>query len=229
MPTPQNKKKPRKIHHIEDASERIYIFCEGVQTEPSYFEGFKKAIQSNAVYKNLVHVHIEGVGAETLRVIYAAENYVRENQIENATIWCVYDQDSFPKQNFNSVSQYAKNLNKQQNKVNYQVAWSNQCIEYWFILHFDLYTSDNDRKYYRSYLHNKFRELGYPKYEKNNKEIFDILTKRGNPKRAIKWAQKQLNEFSGQPDSDCAPATRVHLLVEALSKYLPEQYKNRYI
>ena len=62
---PQNRKKPRRVEHLEAVKEKIYIFCEGQQTEPLYFKGFAEAIKSNAVYKNLVHVHVEGVGAET--------------------------------------------------------------------------------------------------------------------------------------------------------------------
>ena len=42
MPASQNRKKKRKTEHIEEATERIYIFCEGEQTEPLYFKGFEK-------------------------------------------------------------------------------------------------------------------------------------------------------------------------------------------
>ena len=151
MPSPQNKKRSRKIEHLEPAGERFYVFCEGIQTEPLYFQGFEKAIKSNAIYKNLVHVHVEGVGADTMRVIDSAEAYVRDHGIEKANIWCVYDKDSFPKQDFNAVSQRAETLNSQQSKVRYFVAWSNECIEYWFILHFAYYDSNNPRKDYRRF------------------------------------------------------------------------------
>lgn len=194
MSKPQNRKKPRKVEHLESLKEKIYIFCEGQQTEPLYFKGFAEAIKGNAVYKNLVHIQVEGVGAETLRVINSAEEYVKEHQLKNAKIWCVYDKDSFPKQNFNAVSERASVLNDQQSDVVYNVAWSNQCIEYWFILHFEFYQSDNDRKYYRKFLHAKFEELGWRRYEKNNTELFNIMTDKGNPKRAIKWAEKRLQE-----------------------------------
>lgn len=229
MSRPQNKKKPRKIEHLETASKKIYIFCEGAQTEPLYFKGFEKAIKSNVVYKNFVHVHVEGVGAETLRVIYAAEEYVQKNKLKNANIWCVYDKDSFPKQDFNAVSERAKTLNNQQKDVIYNVAWSNQCIEYWFILHFSFYVSDNDRKYYRKFLHEKFEELGWKRYEKNNNELFNIMTEKGNPKQAILWAQRRLDECKGLADTDSVPATKVHLLVQALARYLPDELRNKYL
>lgn len=229
MPNPKNKKKPRKVEHLEAIKDKIYIFCEGEKTEPLYFEGFKKAIKSNVAYKNLVHVHVEGVGAETLRVIYAAEEYVRANKPKNAIVWCVYDKDSFPNQDFNAVSERANTLNRQQNDVVYNVAWSNQCIEYWFVLHFAFYVANNDRKYYREFLHAKLRELGWERYEKNNDELFDIMTEKGNPKQAIRWAERRLEECSGLTDTESVPATKVHLLVRALAQYLPEKLRDKYL
>lgn len=229
MANPSNRKKSRKLEHLEPASEKFYIFCEGTQTEPLYFRGFENAIKSNAIYKNLVHVHVEGVGAETLRVIYAAEEYVKIHKIENANIWCVYDKDSFPKGDFNAVSQRAETLNQQQEKVRYRVAWSNQCIEYWFILHFAYYDSDNSRRDYRKFLHTKFKELGWTKYEKNNEELFSIMTEKGNPKQAIKYAERRLVYLEGKSDTASVPATKVHLLVKELAKYLPNEIRMRYL
>ena len=120
-------------------------------------------------------------------------------------------------------------MNKQQNDVVYHVAWSNQCIEYWFILHFAFYVSDNDRKYYRSFLHRIFKDLGWNKYEKNNEELFEIMTNHGNPKQAINFAKKRLEECSGLTDTNSVPATKVHLLVEELAKYLPKNIKEKYL
>lgn len=229
MAAPQHRKKPRRTEYLESVEKKIYIFCEGTQTEPLYFQGFADAIKSNAIYKNLVYVHIEGVGADTLRVINSAEEYVKANQIKNADIWCVYDQDSFPARDFNAVSKRASLLNDGPGDVLYKVAWSNQCIEYWFILHFEFYSSNNDRKYYREFLHKKFRELGWKKYEKNNSELFNIMTEKGNPKRAIKWAEKRLKECKGLTDTQSAPATKVHLLIQELAKYLPEELQKKYL
>ena len=229
MANPRDRKKKRKVEHLEQAGEKIYIFCEGEQTEPKYFEGFEKMIKANPIYKNVVHIHVEGVGAETLRVIYAAEEYVKNNKLKNANIWCVYDKDSFPSQDFNAVSKRAADLNTQQKDVVYHTAWSNQCIEYWFILHFAYYIADNDRKYYRQFLHNKFKELGWTRYEENKEELFEIMTSKGDPKKAITYAQRQLEEFEGKTDSQSAPATKVHLLVQELAKYLPPKISERYI
>ena len=38
-------KKKRRIEYLEKRKYRYYIFCEGEQTEPLYFEGFKHLIE----------------------------------------------------------------------------------------------------------------------------------------------------------------------------------------
>ena len=40
-------KKPREIEYLVPREDRYYIFCEGEQTEPKYFNGFKKCISFN--------------------------------------------------------------------------------------------------------------------------------------------------------------------------------------
>ena len=222
----QNRKKQRRLNYIEPV-ERIYIFCEGEQTEPLYFGGFVKEIKKNPIYKNTVFIEVIGLAKETLRVVEDAEKYVEQNKIKNANIWCVYDKDSFPEKDFNEAEYKLSRLNKGENK--YYAAWSNQCVEYWFILHFDYYIPDNDRSYYRKYLHDKFANIGWGRYQKNNEELFGILLEHGNPKQAIVWAKRRINDFSGCTPSKSAPATKVYELVLALSKYLPEEIKNKFI
>lgn len=221
--------KKRKVGLYEPIEKKYYIFCEGEQTEPLYFNGFKKAIETNPIYEDRVIIHIEGTGRETKRVIGAAEDYIQANIIKNAEIWCVYDKDSFPPEDFNAVSERAAILTDDAKALSYKVAWSNQCIEYWFILHFDFYDANNDRKDYRKYLHKKFEDLGLKRYEKNNPDIFKILHESGEPKLAIRRARKQLDFFAGKTDSESAPATKVHLLVEELARYLPESIKTKFI
>jgi len=51
--------KSRRIEYLPSVEYKYYIFCEGTQTEPQYFEGFKKAIESNPIYKNMVITMID--------------------------------------------------------------------------------------------------------------------------------------------------------------------------
>ena len=222
-------KKKRRQEYLEQKEFRYYIFCEGQQTEPQYFNGFKKYIESNPIYKDMVLVEIEPCGAETMRVIGQAEEYVRKNKITKGQIWCVYDKDSFPAERFNGVLERAEALNLQNEDVRYHAAWSNECIEFWFILHFANYISNNHRSEYIEFLNNKFVELGIGKYAKNMENIFDVLLEHGNPKLAIRYAKRIINEHQGMTPTMIAPGTKVYELVEELVKYLPEEMKEKFV
>ena len=208
---------------------RYYIFCEGEQTEPNYFDGFKKLIEKNPVYRDMVLIEIEPCGAETMRVIGMAEKYVWKKHITKGQIWCVYDKDSFPASNFNGVVERADKLNHKNPDLQYHAAWSNECIEFWFLLHFAYYTSNNHRTEYIKFLNEKYVELGLGKYRKNLVETFDILMNTGNPKLAAKYARRILDEHTGETPANIAPGTKVFELVEELAKYLPDEYKVRFI
>ena len=222
-------KKKRRKEYLEKREYRYYIFCEGEQTEPLYFEGFKKLIEENPIYKDMVLIEIEPCAAETMRVIGMAEQYVKDNQITKGQIWCVYDKDSFPAEHFNGVVERANMLNKDNLELQYHVAWSNECIEFWFILHFAYYTANNHRSEYISFLNNKFQEMGIGKYQKNMTNVFVVLMEKGNPKLAIRYAKRIISDGQGKAPTELAPGTKIYGVVEELVKYLPEEYKDKFV
>ena len=222
-------KKKRQQQHLELKEYRYYIFCEGEQTEPQYFSSFKQLIEDNPIYKDMVLIEIEPCAAETLRVIGMAERYVKKNNIQKGQIWCVYDKDSFPAEHFNGVVERVNILNKNNAQLQYHAAWSNECIEFWFMLHFAYYTANNHRTGYINFLNNKFQELGLEKYQKNMPNLFEILMEKGNPKLAIRYAKRIINEGQGKTPAEIAPGTKVYELVEELAKYLPENTKINFL
>lgn len=222
-------KKKRRQEYLEQKEYRYYIFCEGEQTEPQYFAGFKRMIEENPIYKDMVLIEIEPCAAETMRVINQAERYVAKNKLTKGQIWCVYDKDSFPAGDFNGVAIRADNLSQVNPDLQYHVAWSNECIEFWFLLHFAYYTSNNHRTEYISFLNEKFSALGLGKYQKNMKNIYDILLNKGNPKLAIRYAKRIIKAGQGRTPTEIAPGTKVYELVEELVKYLPEEEQREYL
>lgn len=217
--------KPRKKNLYETVDNKYFIFCEGEKTEVIYFESFKAHIESNPIYKNSVSIEIAGLGANTMNVVEYADDFIQKNKIKNACVWCVFDKDSFPDDRFNSAVSKTESLSK--NNLKYRAAWSNQCFEYWFILHFDYYDSDNHREYYIEYLSKKFKSFGLDKYAKN-KDVFDILLEYGKPHLAIRYAKRRLQECEGSTPSNSAPATKVFEIVEELTKYLPKKISDTF-
>lgn len=222
-------KKKRRQEYLEMKQYRYYIFCEGQQTEPQYFMGFKKLIEENPIYKDMVLIEIEPCQAEAMRVIGMAEDYVRKNRIKKGLIWCVYDKDSFPAEHFNGVVERAERLNKENPELQYYTAWSNECIEFWFLLHFAYYTANNHRAEYITFLNDRFKDLGIRKYQKNMQNIFGILLEHGNPKLAIRYARRIIKDGEGKTPTEIAPGTKVCELVEELAKYLPKDVQMKII
>jgi hypothetical protein len=78
--------------------ERFLIVCEGEKTEPNYFESFRvpKYIRD-----------ICGLGANTVSLVKEAVK-LRDDDGDYDQVWCVFDRDSFPAQNFNAAIALAK-------------------------------------------------------------------------------------------------------------------------
>ena len=93
------------------------------------------------------------------------------------------------------------------------------------MLHFSNYISNNHRTEYINFLNTKFSELKIGKYAKNMENIFEILLEHGNPRLAIRYAKRIINEHQGMTPTMIAPGTLVYELVEELVKYLPEDIK----
>ncbi len=221
-------RKKRQQEHLPKRN-CYYIFCEGQKTEPQYFSGFKQLIEENPAYKNMVQVEIEPCGAETMRVLDQAVRYAEKNHLTYGQIWCIYDKDDFPASDFNSVGDRVNQLSHRTSELQFYTAWSNECIEFWFILHFAYYTSNNHRTAYITFLNQKFQELGVGKYKKNMPNLFEILMDCGNPKQAIRYAARIIEEHPTQPPADIAPGTTVHKLVKELAEYLPEPQRSKFL
>lgn len=97
----------------------------------------------------------------------------------------------------------------------FHAIWSNQCVELWFVLHFNYLQSDIDRSQYRDTLS---RHIGRH-YEKNDDEIFKILHPKLN--QAIRNAKRLMSNYSVElPPFQKAPATNMYELVEYLREYI---------
>lgn len=105
---------------------KVILYCEGRNTEPSYFELFKK--NNCKVVPVVISGH--GIGSCVEFVEEANKKYnclskVQRNKYSQK--WLVYDCDGH--------EDFAVSI-KIARKYGFRVAFSNMCIEYWFVLHF---------------------------------------------------------------------------------------------
>lgn len=219
--------KMKKRLHKQDYKKLFLIFTEGTKTEPYYFEGFKKAIEKTG--RKDILIEIVGVGKATLQLLPFAEDFLETYEIEKAEVWLVTDKDDFPDSQFNEIVRQCKKRDKEIFMKNYwHCAWSNECFELWFILHFSFYQAAATRKEYFRMLKEQFVKLKLGKYEKNAANIFDILAEYGNPRLAISYARRLYEEKKHLVPSQAIPCTTVYELVLELARYLPDDLKKKF-
>lgn len=204
----------RRDRRITIAPEYHLIVTEGTKTEPQYFEGLKEDI--NRLYRGRISIVIEGVGqgANTLTLLERAQKIVEKEPDKYKHVWLVYDKDDFPKDDFDNTFFKCKSLSGNGESVIYHALWSNECVEYWFLLHFMSLDSAIHRKEY----YPKLTECLGSKYEKNREDIYTLL--KPNIKKAINNAQRIAGDNKGLTPSQCTPGTAVYEIFEMLESYL---------
>lgn len=122
----------------------ILIITEGSQTEPIYFEQFRTR------YTN-IDIHIVGSNpnhgkTDYISLVRKAIEYQDKNQLSVAqgdALWVVADGDV----NFNNPNPietkdaYLQKARKMAAKAGIEIAISNPCFEFWYLLHFKYTTS----------------------------------------------------------------------------------------
>lgn len=216
----QGKLKARKENIKKAEPLRYLIVCEGEKTEPGYFEVLKRKL--NEKYRpeliklkvNCVDVH--GTGKNTESLIEYTLKIKNNASIGYGNIWCVFDKDSFTKEQFNNAILKAE-------KEGIKTAWSNEAIELWFVLYFEYLTARIDRKQYIRKLNFYFKKynINKGKYEKNLSNIYEILEEKGNYESAVVCAKRLEKNYSDyQTPADRKPMTTVYKLVEELKEML---------
>lgn len=189
-----------------------YIVTEGEKTEPNYIKGFTDKI--NKKYYDYGSsdrvIVVEGVGRGTKMLFQYAKENIDKKCLKAEKVYIVYDKDNFEKYEFDNVE---KSIEKEHGDGRkYHAIWSNECVELFFALHFQVITSGDSDKY------NKILKNNID-YEKNMKDLHNKLFP--HTKDAIKRARKQYEGHDeNKPAHKKCPATKMFLLVEELSKYL---------
>lgn len=198
----KNQPLKRKSKNRGRPPQSFLIVCEGEKTEPNYFKSFKL---SSALVK------VVGCGYNTQSLVKRAleiRKKAKEDDEIFDQVWCVFDRDSFPLQNFNEAIYLAK-------RKNIKVAYSNEAFELWYLLHFHYYNSAMSRDEYKKKLS---RELGHP-YQKNSQSMYkELLNKQ---ETALKNAERLLSSYKTPDPGKNNPSTTVHKLVIQLNKYIP--------
>lgn len=207
-----NKKmeKKRKVL-LDDIPPYTFIVSEGTKTEVAYIAGFISAINKKyADFTTNEMIKIKGTGRNCQSLLKYAREVVDNEMPKASIVWLMYDKDDFPFDNFDNTQFSAE---QRLDSRTFKVAWSNECLELWFVLHFQDLSVNVGREKYIKILRK------YCNYQKNATDLFEIM--RTNMDVAIIRAKKQYESYSKDtPPSKRCPATKVFELVEELKRYL---------
>lgn len=192
--------KPRsysdRIVDTRESLPKFLIICEGEKTEPNYFKAFRIPTLS------VEDIRVIGLGDNTISLVEKAKEI--KEKYNPDYIWCVFDRDSFPPDDFNSaiISAYNNGM---------YVAYSNEAFELWYLLHFNYYDAAMSRKSYEERLNKLLKH----QYKKNSLTMYQEL--QDKQPTAIKRATKLLRQYEpNRPEKD-NPSTTVYLLVQCLN------------
>lgn len=112
---------------VKTVSNRILILCEGLKTEPNYFNAFKKikGLSSVTIYPTKINT-----AKELLKLAKNLQDQAKNDRSPFEEIWLVFDKDGYTKhpEVFDSVRSLQNDVIK--------IAFSSPCFEFWYLLHF---------------------------------------------------------------------------------------------
>jgi len=200
----RNRRKDERKKGIKKELDRVIIACEGSKTERNYFQAiFNHLIQNRNISKTSLvlarhkSTHSEGVLNDLIEALKKDTDF--EHQ------WIVIDRDEH--------ESFSETLDKAKSK-GVDVAYSNPSFEFWFLLHFEDYTTATHRHHLPDLLKKHLP------YEKNSTTVYNETLPR--QKDAIERAKKIIANFTldGRklnPTID-NPSTTVYKLVEVLNE-----------
>ena len=195
----------------------ILIVTEGARTEPKYFAHFRT---------RHTNIDIQVVGSKTgggktdyMNLLQKAQEYQKKNQLSSAngdSVWVVADGD-VDYNNPNAVTSKNQQLNKVRKlaeRSDIQIAISNPCFEFWYLLHFR-YTT----KYMKNYNAVKNELVPFlPEYGKTDDVFTELASKMESAiQNAEKVEKYHLNDGISIPfNVSINPFTEVYSLVKIL-------------
>jgi RloB-like protein len=194
-------------------AKKFLIVCEG-QTEEIYFKSFPVLTAT---------VSAKETGRTKLALVKKAKELAKEDNYDE--IWCVFDMDINYADQENQRNDFNSAIKQCQETKKFKVAYSNDCFELWFYLHFD-YT---DQKHHRKFYYEKLRKVWNINYEEKGKELdfckmiySKLQAENCTQTEAIRRAEKLHKSQNDKLPCDQNPITTVYELVRELNKYLKQ-------
>lgn len=189
----------------------VLIVCEGIETEPNYFEDLKR---EDVVLKELSIKVVPGHGGSRQQIVQRAVNLKHRSHVDYDEVWCVMDTERL--NNVETRQDYRAAL-KITADHGIQMALSNPAFEVWLLAHF-VRTSRtfNDCDAIIVDLNKHWNRQFQREYEKSDPRIYTrlagLLTAGLENSRSVRE-----QDHPNKPDiADCNSSTEVYRLISRL-------------
>jgi hypothetical protein len=182
---------------------RVLIVCEDTKSACHYFEAFK-------IDPKRAEVFPVGTGMNTDSLLEKAiklSKQAKEADQPYSEVWCVFDRDSFPMNNYCRAFELARTKG-------IKVAWANEAFEIWYLLHFNYHDTGISRDEYKT----RLKQCGI-EYDKSDKSIYaKVKDLQENASKNARRLEKYWREMGERFPERQNPSTSVHKLVEFLNE-----------
>ncbi|MEL6862856.1 MAG: RloB family protein [Bacteroidota bacterium] len=194
-----------------EPSKTFLIVCEG-QTEELYFKSFPS---------NSITVKCLSLGCSNFQLVNCTIDLKNGEDFDE--VWVVFDMDFTPDKGPKQKAAYDNSIRKALDH-DIKVAYSNDCFELWFYLHYYFTDQQNLRYFYYKEL-SKIWDTNYEKEGKTRafaKNIFSLLRKDDNAsaEKAVVRAESLYERQKDLPFHQQNPISTVFQLFKSLSKSL---------
>ena len=197
---------------------RFLIVSEDTESSVLYFNAMIESVRP-ARHSQVIGISstVKGIGTGVLLRKAEAKKIEAEkkSQIPFDRCWLVFDKDEF--KDFNLTIREAE-------KAGFEVAWSNESFELWYLLHFKICVENYedgetrlDRKDCIKALENEIKKHDATFIYEKKDSMYDRLAQHGDQNLAIAQAEKLRELHMGMDYASHNPCTRVDMLVKELT------------
>jgi len=204
----------RQEEILEQKPNNWLLIAEGEKTEPLYFETILELVNETLPSKYKIKYDTCGKGYNTTSLVKVAEkiqykydSIMGKKTIPYGKVFVIFDKDDFSESDFNEAVALCR-------ANGFIALWSNQAIEFWFLLYFNFCQGKINRSLYESRLNKALKAKGATdfSYRKNDVTCFKQIIELGSLKNARKRAKKIHDEFvdSSTKEAKCESCTTIY-------------------
>jgi hypothetical protein len=192
---------------------RFLIVSEDTKSSTDYFKALIKEVQAACSGSKVVGIAknsmVKGCGMSTTSLLKEAKK-IRDSELTSFDrCWLVFDKDDFS--DFNRAIREATD-------AGFEVAWSNESFELWYLLHFRYQNTAIPRDKCTKALEAEIQKCKPSfRYDKGSSSMHSILAELGDQSQAIKNAERLQNNYQDTDYSRHNPCTYVYQLIKEIT------------